>query len=244
MGELKNKIYLKRKRFFFLLLLIFSYNNTSEFSIGRCPESKSLTFNKSISYVKAPCIDLNKRRSFTFSIWIYLKFTTKGKFPTFYADLRGSSRRHGFFLSVPEDQAFHLTVIKGNLLYEPVKSNEKIQLNTWTHFAVTFNKDADDLSLYIEGKKQEYASIMQGIDFFKHLGEPICTIGNHETWFSGWHKALVVWISNGSSYSQHCNRWYRWFAQRCVHVYMYELKYLDFTDLHPFQPSYSLNTRY
>ena len=178
MGELKNKIYLKRKRFFFLLLLIFSYNNTSEFSIGRCPESKSLTFNKSISYVKAPCIDLNKRRSFTFSIWIYLKFTTKGKFPTFYADLRGSSRRHGFFLSVPEDQAFHLTVIKGNLLYEPVKSNEKIQLNTWTHFAVTFNKDADDLSLYIEGKKQEYASIMQAIDFFKHLGEPICTIGN------------------------------------------------------------------
>ena len=111
-------------------------------------------------------------------MWIYLKFITKGKFPTFYADLRGSSRRHGFFLSVPEDQAFRLTVIQGNLLYEPLKSNEKIQLNTWTHFAITFNEDTDDLSLFIEWRKQEYASIWQGIDYFKDLGEPICTIGN------------------------------------------------------------------
>jgi len=154
------------------------YNNASEFSTGRCPESKSLTFNKSISYVTAPCIDINKRKSFTFSIWMYLKFTTKDKFPTFYADIRGSGRRHGFFLSVPEDQAILLTVILGGDSSELLKSSEKIQLNTWTHFAITFNEVTDDLSLYIDGKKQEYASIWQGIDFFKKYGEPICTFGN------------------------------------------------------------------
>ena len=109
---------------------------------------------------------------------MYLKFTRKDQFPTFYADVRGSGKRHGFFLSVPEDQAIRVTVILGSDSPELVKSNEKIQLNTWTHFAITFNEDTDDLSLYIEGKKQEYASIWQGIDFFKHLGEPICTIGN------------------------------------------------------------------
>lgn len=109
---------------------------------------------------------------------MYLKFTTKDKFPTFYADIRGSGRRHGFFLSVPEDQATRLTVILGGDSSELLKSNEKIQLNTWTHFAITFNEVTDDLSLYIDGKKQEYASIWQGIDFFKKFGEPICTFGN------------------------------------------------------------------
>ena len=109
---------------------------------------------------------------------MYLKFTTKDKFPTFYADVRGSGKRHGFFLSVPEDQAIRVTVILGSNTTELLKSNEKLQLNTWTHFAITFNEDTDDLSLFIEGKKQEYASIWQGTDYFKDLGEPICTIGN------------------------------------------------------------------
>lgn len=158
--------------------MIYSYNNASEFSIGRCPESKSLTFNKSISYITAPCIDVNERKSFTFSMWIYLKFTTKDKFPTFYSDIRGSGRRNGFILAVPEDQAIRVIVIIGGESKEILKSNEKLQLNTWTHFAITFNEDTDDLSLYVEGKKQEGASVWQGIDYFKRLGEPICTIGN------------------------------------------------------------------
>ena len=158
--------------------MIFSYNNASEFSNGRCPESKSLTFNKSISYITAPCIDVNERKSFTFSMWIYLKFTTKDKFPTFYSDIRGSGRRNGFILAVPEDKAIRVIVIIGGDSKEILKSNEKLQLNTWTHFAITFNEDTDDLSLYVEGKKQEGASVWQGIDYFKRLGEPICTIGN------------------------------------------------------------------
>ena len=172
------KCILNGNRVSFLLLLIFSYNNDSEFTIGRCPESKSLTFNKSISYVTAPCIDLNRGKSFTYSTWMYIKLTTKDKLPTFYSDMRGTGRRNGFFLSVPEDQAIHLTVIRGGQLIELLKSNEKIRLNTWTHFAITFNEDTDDLSLYIGGKKQEYASLWQGIDYFNDFGKPICTIGN------------------------------------------------------------------
>ena len=110
---------------------------------------------------------------------MYIKFTTKDELPTFYSHMRGSGIRNGFVLSVPEDQAIRLTVMVGGAPpRELLKSNEKIRLNTWTHFAITFNEDTDDLSLYIEGKKQEYASVWQGIDYFNHLGEPICTIGN------------------------------------------------------------------
>ena len=93
--------------------------------------------------------------------------------------MRGSGIRNGFILSVPEDQAVRVIVIRGGTPIEILKSNEKLQLNTWTHFAITFNEDTDDLSLYIEGKKQEVASVWQGIDyFFKRWDEPICTIGN------------------------------------------------------------------
>ena len=111
---------------------------------------------------------------------MHLKFTTKDKFPTFYSItyIRGSDRRYGFILSVPEDQAVRVIVILGGDSRKILKSNEKLQLNTWTHFAITFNEDTDDLSLYIEGKKQEVASVWQGIDYFKHWGKPICTIGN------------------------------------------------------------------
>ncbi|XP_078373558.1 uncharacterized protein LOC144657125 [Oculina patagonica] len=149
------------------------YNNASKFSIGRCSESKSLSFNKSISYVTAPCLNLTTGESFTYSLWMYIKNTTKDKSPTFYADMRGS--REGFYLSVVE-RAIRLTVVLGGDHRELLKSDVEIKFNTWTHFAITFNKETDGLSLYIDGKKQEHASLWQGIDYFKK--EPTCTIGN------------------------------------------------------------------
>lgn len=218
---------LNRNRFFFLFSLIFSYNNASEFSIGRCPKSKSLTFNKSISYVTAPCLDVNTRKSFTYSVWMYLKFTTKYKSPTFYADIRGSGRRNGFFLSVPEDQAIRLTVILGGDSRELLKSIAKIKLNTWTHFAITFDEDTNDLSLYIDGKKQEYASLWQGIDYFKHLGEPTCTIGNMpesqaDTKYQLYGSVMDLYILSTASDDIVD------LLRGTFHVYMYKLKYLFF----------------
>lgn len=106
---------------------------------------------------------------------MYVKFTTKAKSPTFYADMWGT--RHGFFLSVV-DRAIRLTVKLGGDYKELLKSDEEIKFNTWTHFAITFDKETEGLSLYIDGKKQEHASLWQGIDYFKHLGTPTCTIGN------------------------------------------------------------------
>lgn len=63
-------------------------------------------------------------------------------------------------------------------LIELLKSTEEIKLNTWTHIAITFSKETADLILYIDGKKQEYASLWQGIDYFINSGVPRCTMGN------------------------------------------------------------------
>lgn len=109
-------------------------------------------------------------------MWINLKFTTKDKSPTFYADMRGT--RHGFFWSVV-DRAIRLTAKLGTDDYtELMKSAEKIKVNTWTHVATTFDKETEGLSLYVDGKKQTHASLWQGIDYFKKMGAPTCTIGN------------------------------------------------------------------
>lgn len=164
------------KRIF--LKLIFSYNNASEVSIGRCSESKSLTFNTSISYVKTPCLDVIGT-SFTVSMWLYLQLTTKGQFPTIYAELsqrKGESK--GFYLSA-KDQHFRVTVLHGgDEVIELLRSIDEIRLKTWTHFALTFLEEERELTLYMDGKKQDYASIWQGIDFFSKFGVPNCTIGN------------------------------------------------------------------
>lgn len=104
---------------------------------------------------------------------MYLKFTTKAKSPTFYAAMWGT--RNGFFLSVV-DRAIRLTVKLRDDYSELLKSEEEIKFNTWTHFAITFDKETEGLSLYIDGKKQEHASLWQGINYFK--GTPTCTIGN------------------------------------------------------------------
>ena len=106
---------------------------------------------------------------------MYLKNTINDKSPTFYADMRGT--KHGFFLSVV-DRAIRLTVILSSDYRELLKSDEKIKFNTWTHFAITFDKETEALSLYIDGKKQEVASLWQGIDYFKNEGAPTCSIGN------------------------------------------------------------------
>lgn len=156
-------------------LLFFRYNNASEFIIGRCSESKSLSFNKSNSSVATPCLDLSGE-SFTYSIW--LKFAPKGFNPTFYADMRGP--KHGFYLFV-KDQVIRVTVILDTDYQELLKSNVKIAHNTWTHFAVTYIKEKGDLILYINGKKQKYASLWQGINYFINSGTPRCTIGNMPT---------------------------------------------------------------
>ena len=158
--------------------MIFSSNNASEFSIGRCPESKSLTFNTSTSYVKTPCLDVTGG-SFTVSLWLYLQFPTKGQSPTIYAEMRQTEGgSEGFFLSV-KDRHFHSTVIHGgDVFVELLKSSHEIKLNTWTHFVVTFHDEKSELTLYVDGKKQDHASIWQGINFFSNLGMPNCTIGN------------------------------------------------------------------
>lgn len=84
----------------------------------------------------------------------------------------------GFFLSA-KDRHIHLTVIDGEgVFFELLKSNEEIKLNTWTHFVVTFLDEKRELTLYIDGKKQDHASIWRGIDFFSKFGIPNCTIGN------------------------------------------------------------------
>ena len=85
----------------------------------------------------------------------------------------------GFFLSA-KDRHFHLTVIHGGSQFiELLKSDDEIKLKTWTHFVVTFLDEKRELTLYIDGKKQDYASIWQGIDFFsKFAGIPNCMIGN------------------------------------------------------------------
>jgi len=155
-----------------------SSNNASEVSIGRCSEGKSLTFNTSISYVRTPCLDATGA-SFTVSMWLYLQFTTKGQFPTIYAEMRqkeGESK--GFYLSA-KDRHFHLTVIHGvGEFIEILQSNDEIKLKTWTHFVVTFLAEKRELTMYIDGKKQDHASLWQGIDFFSKFGIPNCTIGN------------------------------------------------------------------
>lgn len=160
---------------------------------------------------------------------MYLKFTAKDKFPTFYADIRGSGRRHGFLLSVREDRAIRVTVILGDESSELLKStDERIQLNTWTHFAITFNEDTDDLSLYIEGKKQEYASVWQGIDYFKHLGEPICTIGNKPEYRADTKHQLYGSVMDLHILSSAPDDIVDLLRGTFMHVCMYELKYLDF----------------
>lgn len=106
---------------------------------------------------------------------MYLKNTTKDKSPTFYANMRGTT--DGFFLSVV-DRAIRLTVILGSAYSELLKTDEKIKFNTWTHFAITFDKETDALSFHIDGKKQEDASLRQRIHYLKDDGVPTCSIGN------------------------------------------------------------------
>ena len=133
----------------------------------------------STSYVKTPCLDVTGT-SFTVSTWLYLQLTTKDQFPTIYAEMsqiKGESK--GFYLSAT-NRHFHLTVIHGGVqVIELLKSNDEIKLKTWTHFAVTFLEEKRELTLYMDGKKQDYASIWQGIDFFSKFGALAnCTIGN------------------------------------------------------------------
>ena len=133
----------------------------------------------STSYVKTPCLDVTGT-SFTVSAWLYLQLTTKDQFPTIYAEMsqiKGKSK--GFYLSAT-NRHFHLTVIHGrDQAIELLRSNDEIKLKTWTHFVVTFLEEKRELTLYMDGKKQDYASIWQGIDFYSKFGVPAnCTIGN------------------------------------------------------------------
>ena len=110
-------------------------------------------------------------------MWLYLQLTTKSQVSTIYAEMiqtKGVSK--GFFLSA-KDRHLHLTVIHGEVL-ELLKSIDEIKLKTWTHFALTFLEEKRELTLYMDGKKQDYASIWQGIDFFSKFGVPNCTVGN------------------------------------------------------------------
>ena len=156
-------------------LLFFRYE-ASDFTNGRCPESKSLSFHTvtnttNATSVEAPCLPLNGE-SFTFSVW--LKFAPNGQInQTFYADLRNS--RNGFYLYVHK-QVIRLTVILFTDRSELFKSNEKIAYNTWTHLAVTFRKEVGYLIFYINGKKQKDASLWQGFGYL--TGTSKCTIGN------------------------------------------------------------------
>lgn len=148
----------------------------SDFTNGRCPESKSLSFHTvsnttNATSVEAPCLPLNGE-SFTFSVW--LKFAPNGQInQTFYADIRNS--RNGFYLYVHK-QVIRLTVILFTDRSELFKSNEKIAYNTWTHLAVTFRKEVGYLIFYINGKKQKDASLWQGFGYL--TGTSKCTIGN------------------------------------------------------------------
>ena len=112
-------------------------------------------------------------------MWLYLHFAKKGQLPTIYAEMtqtKGESK--GFYLSA-NDQHFHVRVVHSEgLVIELLKSNDKIKLKTWTHLVITFLDEKRELTLYVDGKKQDYASIWQGIDFFTSLGTPNCTFGN------------------------------------------------------------------
>jgi len=84
----------------------------------------------------------------------------------------------GFYLSA-KDQHFHLMLVHDMGAAELLKSNDKIKLKMWTNVVITFLDEKRELTLYIDGKKQDYASIWQGIDFFSSFaGIPSCTFGN------------------------------------------------------------------
>ncbi|KAL9970180.1 hypothetical protein ACROYT_G022513 [Oculina patagonica] len=111
---------------------------------------------------------------------MYITFTIKDESPTLYADMRVKKDAYGFYYTIV-DRAISLRLILGSPNYtEVMKTDVEIKFNTWTHFAATFNKEKKALSLYIDGKKQYFASLWQGIDyFFKYVkGKPTCTIGN------------------------------------------------------------------
>ena len=80
--------------------------------------------------------------------------------------------------------------------------------------------------MYIEGKKQEVASVWQGIDYFKRLGEPICTIGNKPEFQADTKHQLYGSVMDLYILSIAADDIVD-FAQRYVHVYIYELEYLD-----------------
>lgn len=92
------------------------------------------------------------------------------------SQLKGKSK--GFYLSA-KDRHFHLTVLHGEGdVIVLLKSNDEMKMKTWTHFALTFLEEKRELTLYMDGKKQDHASIWQGIDFFSKFGIPDCTVGN------------------------------------------------------------------
>ncbi|XP_078365914.1 uncharacterized protein LOC144650130 [Oculina patagonica] len=137
-------------------------NSLPSFTKGRCPNSKAIIFNQTNSFATTPIIILNDR-SFTIVFWIRQTKWVRDQIGAIYGDWYDPWQ---FLLSTKNHRITLHRHQSGNEEWWSLESNN-VNLDTWTHVAVTWDHVTGSVFIYADGKEIGYRSYTSGGTFFQ-----------------------------------------------------------------------------
>ncbi|XP_078368380.1 uncharacterized protein LOC144652235 [Oculina patagonica] len=139
------------------------FNSLPSFTEGRCPNSKAVIFNQTNSFATTPIIILNDK-SFTITFWIKQTKWVRDKIGAIYSDWYDPWQ---FLLSTKNHRiTLHRHQSGNEEEWWSLESNN-VNLDTWTHVAVTWDHVTGKVLIYADGKEIGRRSNTPGGTFFQ-----------------------------------------------------------------------------